>query len=361
MDCEGIKDLFSAYVEGSSDYTSVAAVQDHIRDCSSCKREIEVFKHAYEMLNTLPEVDPPASFRHDVVMRIARMQHEKCAHSRNTWTLSWTWLSGRLVPARAVAIACVGAALAFLLIRLPQPAYEHFAAMFEPASEISQTTGEQGGDGSLYASLTQTQLEKKREWQERILRRNTLWVTMTSRPNGDGRMLYRVLMAINPKALPKDEVAKRIGAEVYLLKTDDFAPGADSASELVWRGSILEDAPLLVPVIVDKSQGQSGCVNLLITWRFRGHDVSQIVFIPSGNRLDWPSTSADEGLYPALQTLAQTYGVPVIANARLRDRVDATSIGRRGLVGTLGAVLRPRNIDWLYADKALYVDKKYGF
>jgi len=372
MNCERAKELFSEVLEDST-ASDVTAVRGHVDECASCRREFDLFRQTWYMLGTLPEVEPPSGFRHDVVMRVARAEHERTRRAKHgAFGLGWDFLFGRLVPAHAIAIACAGAALAVILLKCPESAYEHFAGMFNPGVQIGESTATQRPANAIEASPLSMQSERKREWQLRKLGRNTVWVAIDPKDNGDGTTLYRLMLSINPDALLPDETTARIGARIFVLPPNQFdAAKTVESADPEWQGSILADSPVLVPVIVDQSQGRTGSVNLLIAWQFRHRDFAYTVFIPtqtsassardvfdfSVDRADFRPVGAS--LYSTLQSVARDYGVPIIANAYLTEKRPVVSFAEDSLDQALMQVLKPIGLDWLYADKAIYVDRKY--
>ena len=373
MNCERARELFSGYLEGGTDRGFAADLRGHLGQCESCSREFELFKQTWHLLGTLPEVEPPSNFRHDVIMRAACTQHEELQSARRSvFAVNWDLLLTRLVPARAVAIACAGAVLAVILLRVPPSAYEHFAGMFNPRVDIESVESNRPAN-AIEASPLSMESELKHEWQSRKLGRNTVWVTVSPKDNGNGATVYRVMLSINKAALLPDETTQRIGARVYLLPGNKFTVEDVKAAVPEWDGSILADSPVLVPVmpvIVAQSQGRVASVNLLVTWRFRHRDFAYIIFIPtqrmpsSRDVFDFSMGGAGfarggSDLYSTLQTIAQDYGVPVIASAYLNRHLPVIRFGTEALDETLMQTLKPVGLDWLFADQAVYVDREY--
>jgi hypothetical protein len=119
---------------------------------------------------------------------------------------------------------------------------------------------------------------------------------------------------------------------------------------------------------VDRAQGQTDTVNLLVTWRFRGRSFSQVVIIPSGSGshstrdvLAPLPGGAEADLFSSLQSVSEDYGVPIIVNGYLTQRPSVMQFGDSGLEQALRAMLKPAGLDWLFADGAVYVDREYPF
>jgi len=367
MNCERARELFSEYLEDGVDIALSAVVRDHLSECPACSREFDGFKQTWSVLNKLPEIEAPRSFRHDIVIRAARAQHERTrVAGRNSLAQSWDALFGRFLPARAVGVAFALAALALVLLRLPETAYVHFTSMFAPRVNVTQAVETH----SKVSSSLQMETPLKQEWVTRKLGRNTIWISVSPHEAGGGSTLYRVMLSINKDALLADETTQRIGAQVHLLPANHFGFGDMDSASAIWSGNILEDSPVLVPVIVDQSQGRGGTVNLLVTWTFRHRKFGTVVMIPtrrlaqSGEMYDFSASGGDfaqceSSLYSALQSISQDYSVPVIANAYLTEKPAVINLGRGGLNETLNEVLKPTSLDWLYANNAIYVDRGY--
>ena len=112
MNCERARELFSDYLEGGVDHAVAALVRGHLDQCSACTGDLDALKRTWSMLDMLPEVEPSVDFRHTVVMRAVRCQHEQSKSKQPRFTINWDAFLGRLAPARAIAIACTGAILA---------------------------------------------------------------------------------------------------------------------------------------------------------------------------------------------------------------------------------------------------------
>lgn len=371
MKCERVKELFSECLEGGSDHALIAEARGHINECPSCGQEFNLFRQTWYMLDTLPEVEPPASFRHDVVMRAARMQHERTRSARQgVFEINWQVLFGRTFPVRTLAVACASVLLAMILLKVPTSVYQVAMGVFNPGARIVQPM-EQPVPTSLAnaSSLDEYEADRKNQWMQRTVQRNTLWVTVMRKSGEDRAGLYRVKMAINPDALLAGETTARIGVRVYWLPANEFSLEAAETTGPVWEGNVLKGSPVVMPVIVDQSPSNGSSVNILVRYQFRGRKFSQIIFLPNqtssgGGMYSFPTAGvglgqSDTSLYPMLQSISSEYGVPVIANGRLREKPSAVDIGSSTLTETLRKALRPVGLDWLSADGAVYVDWEY--
>ena len=369
MNCEKARELFSDYLEGRADHAVAALVRGHLDQCHACTGEIEALKRTWGMLDMLPLVESPVDFRHNVVMRCARLQHEQSKSKQPRFLVNWDAFLGRLAPARAIAIACMGALLAVLLLWVPPSTFEHVASIFAPTATVVNPVEQPRAANAIEASPLSMEAERKQEWQSRKLGRNTVWISVSPKENGEGTTIYRVTLSVNESALLMGETTKRIGASVYVLPAKQFSLDEAKLSEPEWQGNILVDSPVRVPVmLVDQSQGGPGSVKLLVTWHFRQREFAYVIFIPShkssrSDMFDLPVAgefgSGGDDLYSTLQTISEDYGVPVIANAILDQRPSVVSFGNASLEEALIQALKPVGIDWLVADRAVYIDRQY--
>ncbi|MHB1189831.1 MAG: hypothetical protein ACYC08_03230, partial [Armatimonadota bacterium] len=302
--------------------------------------------------DNLPEVNPPAHLRHDVVMRAVRLQREKESRSR---TFDLSALFSRLVPARTIAVAAAVAALALMIVKFPE-SYEAIKSKLVPGVGVVSPV-----EAPRPAVSPEELAAIKEQWMSRQLGRNTLWVNVKPKRVTGPRSVYRVLLNINDKALKTGESCARIGAQVYLLPPDEFGAGAMHTASLVWKGSILENG-IEVPVIIDHSQGRIGTVNLLVAWRFRGRDFSQIIYIPLNSSRAPAGYSAEHGanIYGGLQAISESYGRVLIVNADLSSgRSSQVVYGKTSLDTALRATLEPIGLAWLDADSSIHVDREF--
>lgn len=370
MNCERARELFSEYLEGT-DQGLNSALREHIDGCSSCRREYDQFMQTWLMLDSLPEAPVPSGFRHDVIMRMARIQHEqRKAMAQRTPSIHWSAVLQRLLPVRAVAVA--GAAVALALLMLKVPVFYEFVNSGSSQEAVVSSMGQPAAQaGVIEASPLDS--GRKRVWVSRQIDRNTVWVTIRPYESPDGTTVYQVHLAINQAALKEGEITARIGASVYLLPSNEFALDYEDPARPVWEGSILKDSPVIVPVVVDQSRDRSGSVNLLVTWKFRSRQFAYLIFIPtqkpgtSGSTFDLSVDRAGsfavspgaDNLYSALQKVTRDYGIPIVVNAKLTEKPSVVDLGSRSLEDTLRSMLEPAKLDWLEADDAIYVDREW--
>jgi len=375
MKCGEAKELFSDYLEGCMDYSLMAAMRNHIEGCPDCSQSFEAFKRTWAVLGTLPEVEPPYNLRHDIVMRIARAEHEKAMRAKQgTFGLTWSYMLARLVPARAIAIACAGVALAFLLLKVPSTIENIRAGGNSQEIIAEQYTGTQTQPTSLAeASLLSAHENAMREqWKNRKLYSNTLWITAPPIDVSKEQILYQIMLSINTDALVREATA-RIAAEVYLIpdrsdRRDYIDVENLEDAKLIWKGDVVYGKDCVLPWPVYRSAQRTGADKLLVTWTFRKRHFAQIIFIPTkkpsksapgvlglSTDVDFDRTSGN--LYSILDRISQDYGVMIIANAQLKQTPPALDSGTQTLEDALRKTLLPVGLTWRWFDNAIHVDK----
>ncbi len=375
MKCGEAKELFSDYLEGCMDYSLMAAVREHIEECSDCGQSFDAFKQTWAALGTLPDVEPPYNLRHDIVMRIARAEHEKAMRAKQgTFGLTWSYMLARLVPARAIAIACAGVALAFALLKVPSTIENMRVGGSSQQIVAEQSTSGQTQTTSLAeASLLSAHENAMREqWRNRKLHSNTLWITAPPIDISKDQILYQIMLSINTDALVREATA-RIAAEVYLIPDrSDRQVILDTenlqGAKLVWKGDVVYGQDCVLPWPVYRSAQRKGADKLLVTWTFRKRHFAQIIFIPTKKpsenvqgildlSMDADFSRTGSNLYLILDRISQDYGVMIIANAQLKQTPPALDSGTQTLEDALRKTLLPVGLTWRWFDNAIHIDK----
>jgi len=364
MQCEKTKEFFFEYLDGSLDQAMMITISEHIKGCAACGRDYEQFRTMYRLLDAMPEIAPPFDFRHSIVMRAARLQHERTHPKKeNTWSLFSIF--DQLKCSRTVSFAGAALVLVVMLLfggeKMHNALNQNLATGIQPPSvSSSDTQGIDVGDSS-----------QKEAWLNRKLGRNTMWVSVNPKLNSDGRMLYDITLMVNERAYLTGELYHRIASSVYLLPDGQYGLDSDGPDlPVVWQGTITSQMPIQVPVIIDRSQSGERCVNLLVTWRYRDRTFSQIIFIPPAYRGLLPKDMSDptidirshtqshSGLYSSLQSISESYGLVVIANADTLGKKPAI-VGEQGAQNwKLKAALNDAGMEWITTDHAIYVDQK---
>lgn len=72
MKCAEVKNLLSRYLEGDLDNNAKGALDEHLKTCAGCTRELNELKALVSSLKNIPEVEPPPYFLEGVHARLER-------------------------------------------------------------------------------------------------------------------------------------------------------------------------------------------------------------------------------------------------------------------------------------------------
>ena len=117
MKCNKVREMFSGYLENALDDKTLAAFEQHLAECGSCKTAYQHFNAAVVMLDEMPEVEPPAGFHASVMTRVEQLRRTSASPVR-WWQIDWQQVFTIRVPARAAAVACAALVLMAMVVRL---------------------------------------------------------------------------------------------------------------------------------------------------------------------------------------------------------------------------------------------------
>lgn len=311
MKCEKAQELFSDHIEGALERPMVVAFGRHLAECPSCEDDYSVFKTTYQMLETLPEVEPPAGFACDVVMKV-RLQVEAERHARQWWQVSWSELFASRLPAKVFA----GAVALFLgtQVVLHTPLKDVVSAGF------GNVRGVQIDDGR--SSFPQEWAQSK-EPAMAWLHSGLAFELDPSSASG-GRNVFRLLLK------PKDTSSKYV--RVYLMDPGEprFDDQGIERATLVYQGSVGESGQV-IPFIVGRSGDRQDVLAALIAWEHRQKKFLEAAFVPTQMS---PMGAAMEGsvqihkmeLYSALQEMSAAFGAVILVNADINAVVGSVIV-----------------------------------
>jgi anti-sigma factor RsiW len=72
--CQIINNKLSAYQDGEVTKAEKAAVETHLRTCEACRRKHEALLLTYQILRSLPEIEPAPELFRQIVKRATRVQ-----------------------------------------------------------------------------------------------------------------------------------------------------------------------------------------------------------------------------------------------------------------------------------------------
>lgn len=62
MNCDGVRDLLSPYVDGELSPGELLWVEQHLRRCHTCADEVDALRQTIALVASLDEVEVPAGF-----------------------------------------------------------------------------------------------------------------------------------------------------------------------------------------------------------------------------------------------------------------------------------------------------------
>ena len=132
MNCAGIKELLSEYVDGVLDAQTQADIKEHIATCTGCQKEIKELKALVEDLGSLEQAKAPDDFLDRLHERIEpRFGFGKIINA--LFVPMRIKLPVQLVTATATAV------LVFSIIHLPQPEKQVAEKMQKDTPTVSET------------------------------------------------------------------------------------------------------------------------------------------------------------------------------------------------------------------------------
>ncbi|MGB9618923.1 MAG: anti-sigma factor family protein, partial [Armatimonadota bacterium] len=131
MKCGKVRDLFSRYLENATDGRITARVEEHLSACESCRRAYQRFRATVAMLDSIPEVEPPADFHATVMAQVERAKRAAPAPVR-WWTVDWQHVFTIRVPVRAAAVGIAAILLFVLAFQLFPPLRTGIASLLLP-------------------------------------------------------------------------------------------------------------------------------------------------------------------------------------------------------------------------------------
>jgi len=117
MECEGIKELLSAYLDGELTEEESGTVRAHLERCPDCRREIEQFRKVSALYRDLDDPEPPADLEKRVLAEVGRMRMMRVP----VRTRFFFFPKPLLALAATVLVVCGAAAIAGLLIPTREP------------------------------------------------------------------------------------------------------------------------------------------------------------------------------------------------------------------------------------------------
>lgn len=307
MKCDKARELFSDQLEGTLDNSVSEALAQHFTECSACEHEYNAFESTWQILESMPEVEPPVGFAWEVTMK-ARMQRDAVRCTKPKWQ---TWLSERFatgVPARVLAgglalFLCGQVFLNTPSLRNAVGAWLISAPATAKVAQAPKPVVSEPAKDWLYSGLN---FELDRDAKE------------------SGRGVFRLIIK------PSNN-AKTVQARVYLMGTDEvnFSKSSRENAARLFDGAV-SGSGQVIPFVLGKNGGAQEVTTALIEWKNDGRHYEQAAFVPSqissaGISKKNNVSFTDLGLYNAMQKISETYGVVILINADIKDaKVSAT-------------------------------------
>jgi Putative zinc-finger len=149
VSCQQARELFSAWVDGEAMPAERASVEEHLRACTDCRRELDRFRHTLALLRAVEPVRAPAGFAGRVLAR-ARPAPRPRLLERVFRPL------GAKLPLHAAAIVMVGVLVAYVVRETPDRRRAGPGEAFRAAAPGGVRSGERvtGGAGPVLPQAT---------------------------------------------------------------------------------------------------------------------------------------------------------------------------------------------------------------
>jgi len=122
MNCDGVRPLLSAYIDGELSGGELLRVQQHLRRCHWCAAEVDALRQTIALVTSLDEVEPPDTFHAELHQRLLAADPPLVAARKANRRLTRRAALGRwAIPAAAAAALVIGVSGLNRLV-LPGPA-----------------------------------------------------------------------------------------------------------------------------------------------------------------------------------------------------------------------------------------------
>lgn len=342
MKCEKAQELFSDYLEGTLERPMAVAVERHMAECPECELSFVSFKTTWEMLSSLPAVEPPPGFATQVVMAV-QMQREDARRSRSRWQTIWSDIFASRVPVKAFAAAAAVFLCVQVVINTPIK-----------GAVSAWIVGTPAGIGKANVKPIAWQSNGPAEaWLDSALSFN-----LAGSVDTDGRSIFRLLLK------PENVSSKHV--RVYLMSSGDqgFDQKDLSKANIIFDDDITGNGRV-IPFILGRASGRHDVMTALVEWEHRQRQFREAVFVPvqmeSGDKLTVDSiTLKNDNLYDALQKISGTYGVVILAQADIDAKIDSVEVKNQSADDAIYQVTKSANLRWRPIGNQVYiVERKF--
>lgn len=340
MKCEKAQELFSEYYEGTLERPMAVALERHIAECLECEREYTTFSTTWEMLSSLPAVEPPPGFATQVVMAV-QLQQETARRSRPRWQTIWDNLFTTRMPVKVFAGA-VAATVICAQVVMHTPIKGAVSAWII---------------GTPATSVTSNSHVRPMQWQSNgpaeAWMNSGLSFNLAGSRDVDGRSIFRLLLK------PENVTNKHI--KVYLVSSDSqsFDTKSLGKANIIFDDEI-NGAGRVIPFVFGQSAGRQDVMTAIVEWEHRQRQFREAVFVPiqigdarkpvtNGIKLD------DTDLYSALQEVSGKFGVVILAQADINAKIDKVSVKDGKAEDAIYQIARSAGLGWRPIGNQVYI------
>jgi len=74
VECRKIKKLLQLYIDNALTLGEKQMVEEHLKECSTCRAELKSLSSIVKMIGSLPEISPPPDFTEKVMSKIFQVK-----------------------------------------------------------------------------------------------------------------------------------------------------------------------------------------------------------------------------------------------------------------------------------------------
>jgi len=274
MKCETAQQVFSEYFQESIEKPLALMFEKHLEQCEECRRAYAKFRSTWHVLEQFPAVEPPASFRENLLARV-RIQQETAHGKASAWCVSWRDVIGARVPAKVFAWALSALIVAVLLVKVSPGVFQSTLSGPFGVSQVIPA-----GPG----------------------------MDVRVRASDPGANVYMIVL--NPLA-----GCDQIEAVVHYV---NIAKQSKRFHIHVFSGS-----KIMLPIPVEQPRWVTDPAPVTVRWIFAGAPYAKRIYLPRGQMIstrsrttEWRGSAQD-----ALRRLSANYGVAISFDDALRGHV----------------------------------------
>ena len=74
VECKKIKELLQLYIDNDLTPYEKGAVEGHLKECLTCRTELNGLSSTVKLIKSLPEISPPPDFMEKVMLKISQVK-----------------------------------------------------------------------------------------------------------------------------------------------------------------------------------------------------------------------------------------------------------------------------------------------